>query len=123
MSELVGSARLDDEALLGVVGVRGSIMSQHSAPGTMAYIGAAPEAVTSLTAEQATAGELAEWVRGHWTIENLLHWVRDVTFDEDRSQIRTGTGPRAMASLRNLAVSVLRTDGVTNIAQAIRHHA
>jgi predicted transposase YbfD/YdcC len=80
-------------------------------------------AVTSLTAEQATAGELAEWVRGHWTIENRLHWVRDVTFDEDRSQIRTGTGPRAMASLRNLAVSVLRTDGVTNIAQAIRHHA
>ena len=80
-------------------------------------------AVTSLAFEQATAAEIAGWVRGHWAIENRLHWVRDVTYDEDRSQIRTATGPRAMASLRNLALSVLRTDGVTNIAQAIRHHA
>lgn len=80
-------------------------------------------AVTSLAAEQATAAELAAWVRGHWSIENRVHWVRDVTFDEDRSQIRTGTGPRAMTSLRNLALSVLRIHGVTNIAQALRHHA
>jgi len=49
--------------------------------------------------------------------------VRDVTYDEDRSQVRTGTGPRAMASLRNLAVSVLRIDGAANIAHATRHHA
>ncbi|MDX6584705.1 MAG: hypothetical protein QOI10_3889 [Solirubrobacterales bacterium] len=80
-------------------------------------------AVTSLAAEQATAAELAGWVRGHWAIENRLHWVRDVTYDEDRSQIRTATGPRAMAALRNLAVSLLRINGVTNIAQALRHHA
>lgn len=70
-------------------------------------------AVTSLTAEQATGAELAAWVRGHWSIENRLYWVRDVTFDEDRSQVRTGTGPRAMASLRNLAISALRMQGVT----------
>jgi predicted transposase YbfD/YdcC len=80
-------------------------------------------AVTSLAAEQATAADLATWVRGHWTIENRLHWVRDVTYDEDRSQVRTATGPRAMASLRNLALSVLRIAGATNIAHAIRHHA
>jgi predicted transposase YbfD/YdcC len=49
--------------------------------------------------------------------------VRDVTYDEDRSQVRTGTGPRAMATLRNLAVSVLRIHGATNIAHATRHHA
>ncbi|MDQ3764246.1 MAG: transposase [Actinomycetota bacterium] len=79
-------------------------------------------AITSLTAEQATTATLASWIHGHWTIENRLHWVRDVTYDEDRSQVRTS--PRAMASLRNLAVSVLRiTNGATNIAQAIRHHA
>jgi hypothetical protein len=52
-----------------------------------------------------------------------LHWVRYVTYDEDRSQGRTGTGPRAMASLRNLAVSVLCLNGATSIAQTIRHHA
>jgi predicted transposase YbfD/YdcC len=80
-------------------------------------------AVTSLAAEQASAGELAAWVRGHWAVETRLHWVRDVTYDEDRSQIRTGAGPRVMASLRNLVISILRIDGATNIAQALRHHA
>lgn len=80
-------------------------------------------AVTSIPAEQATAAELAAWVRGHWTVENRLHWVRDVTLDEDRSQVRTGHGPRVMASLRNLVISVLRIDGAHNIAQALRHHA
>ena len=48
-------------------------------------------AVTSLAFEQAAADEIAAWIRGHWTIENRLHWVRDVTYDEDRSQVRTGT--------------------------------
>lgn len=80
-------------------------------------------AVTSLSTEHATAAELATWIRGHWAIENRLHWVRDVTYDEDRSQIRTHTGPRTMASLRNLALSILRIKGSTNIAQALRHHA
>ncbi|MGH3966391.1 MAG: ISAs1 family transposase [Pseudonocardiaceae bacterium] len=80
-------------------------------------------AVTDLPAEQARPADLARWVRGHWCVENRLHWVRDVTYDEDRSQIRTGTGPRAMGSLRNLAVSMLRLSGATNIAQALRHHA
>jgi hypothetical protein len=58
--------------------------------------------------------------RGHWSIENGLHWVRDVTFDEDRSQIRTSKAPRVMASLRNLVVNVLRICGATNISEAIR---
>jgi predicted transposase YbfD/YdcC len=80
-------------------------------------------AVTSLTAEQATARDLATWIRSHWHIENRLHWVRDVTLDEDRSQVRTKNGPRVMASLRNIAISTLRIDGATNIAQALRHHA
>jgi predicted transposase YbfD/YdcC len=80
-------------------------------------------AITSLTATQATNAQLAAWIRGHWCIENRLHWVRDVTFDEDRSQIRTANGPRVMATLRNLAISLLRLTGATNIAQALRHHA
>ena len=80
-------------------------------------------AVTSLTAAQATDAELAAWLRGHWCVENRLHWVRDVTFDEDRSQVRTRNGPRVMASLRNLAISIMRLTGTSNIAQALRHHA
>ena len=47
-------------------------------------------------------------MQGHWGIENRLHWVRDVTLDEDRSQVRTGQAPRVMATLRNTAISLLR---------------
>jgi hypothetical protein len=53
-------------------------------------------------------------------VENRLHWVRDVTYDEDRSQIRKGQGPRVMATLRNLAISVLRLAGAQYIAKATR---
>jgi predicted transposase YbfD/YdcC len=66
---------------------------------------------------------LAAWVRGHWHIENKLHWVRDVTYQEDKSLVRTGNAPRVMASLRSLAISLLRLDGHPNIAAANRHHA
>ena len=64
----------------------------------------------------------AKW-RGHWGIENRVHWVRDVTFDEDRSQVRTGSAPQIMAALRNLTISVIRLAGETNIAAALRRHA
>jgi predicted transposase YbfD/YdcC len=78
-------------------------------------------AVTSLTATQTQPTELARYIRGHWHVENKLHWVRDVTMGEDASRARTGGGPRMMASLRNLAISLLRLTGHTNIAKAIRH--
>jgi predicted transposase YbfD/YdcC len=79
--------------------------------------------VTSLHPQQADACRIGELVRGHWEIENRLHWVRDVTFDEDRSQVRTGTGPRVLASLRNFVISCLRLAGCANIARALRHQA
>jgi predicted transposase YbfD/YdcC len=65
---------------------------------------------------------LAAWVRSHWKIENCLHWVRDVTYLEDKSLVRTGNAPRVMAALRSLAISLLRLDGQGNIAAANRHH-
>jgi len=76
--------------------------------------------ITSLTPEQASPEDLAGYIRGHWRIENRLHWVRDFCFDEDRSQVRTGSGPHAMASLRNLAISALRLSGHNNIAAGLR---
>jgi predicted transposase YbfD/YdcC len=79
-------------------------------------------AITSLTARQADPVLLARWLRGHWAIE-ALHWVRDVSFDEDRSQVRTSNGPQIMAALRNLVITALRLAGVTNIAAALRRHA
>lgn len=79
--------------------------------------------VTSADAATAPPEVLATWVQGHWEVENRLHWVRDVTFDEDRSQVRTGNAPRVMASLRNTAITLLRIHGHENIAAALRHHA
>jgi hypothetical protein len=79
-------------------------------------------AVTSLTAAQASPARLADWIRGHWGIE-ALHHIRDVTFAEDASQVRAGTAARAMASLRNLAIGILRAHGDRNLAAALRRNA
>ncbi|WP_240136787.1 ISAs1 family transposase [Streptomyces sp. MUM 178J] len=78
-------------------------------------------AVTSLTPERATPDRLAELIRGHWQVE-ALHHVRDVTFAEDASRVRTGTAPRAMATMRNLAIGLIRQAGWTNIAAATDHY-
>jgi predicted transposase YbfD/YdcC len=80
-------------------------------------------AITSLTATQASPAELAAIIRGHWMIEDRLHWVRDMDYDEDRSQVRTASSPRVMATLRNLALTILRLAGHASIAAALRHHA
>lgn len=76
--------------------------------------------VTSLTKEQATAQRLLELNRGHWEIENRVHYVRDVTYDEDRCRIRTQHGPRVMATIRNLAISIARMMGFRYIPDANR---
>jgi predicted transposase YbfD/YdcC len=78
-------------------------------------------AVTDLGFGDIRADQLAEIIREHWSIENKLHWIQDVTFAEDHSQIRTGNGPAVMATLRNFAVSRHHLDGRTNIAAACRH--
>ena len=79
-------------------------------------------AVTSLAAHQATPTQIAAWIRGHWGIE-ALHHIRDVTYGEDASQIRTGNDPQVMATLRNLAIGILKPAGHASIAAACRHHA
>ena len=80
--------------------------------------------VTDLTETDVCVAHLLRLVRGHWSIESL-HWVRDMTFDEDRSQVRTGTLPRVLATLRNLAIGIIRhaTYRSVNIAAATRQLA
>jgi hypothetical protein len=80
-------------------------------------------AITSLGPAQAGAARLLRLLRGHWGIENRAHWVRDVTFDEDRCPIRSGAAPQAFAACRNLAIALLRQHGHDNIAEALRTHA
>lgn len=79
--------------------------------------------VTSLRPERGTPERLLALVRGHWQIENKSHWVRDVTFDEDRSQVRCGNIPQVMAALRNTTIGLLRWAGYSNMAAACRRFA
>jgi hypothetical protein len=72
---------------------------------------------------QASPARLADYLRGHWAIENGLHYVRDVTFGEDASQVRTGTGPHVMTCLRNLVIGTLSRAGPVNLAAALRFHS
>ena len=78
--------------------------------------------ITSLD-PSVTPATLLCHVRGHWGIENRLHYVRDVTLGEDASQVRSGAAPQVMAAPRNTILALLRHAGWTNIAAAIRHIA
>jgi hypothetical protein len=76
--------------------------------------------LTSLTTGRADPARLLALSRGHWSIENSSHYVRDMTYDEDRQQVRRKNGPQVMAALRNFAISLLHLTGVTKIAAAVR---
>jgi len=77
--------------------------------------------LTSLSSDRASPEQLLAYNRQHWQIENRLHHVRDMTYDEDRSQVRRGKRPHAMATVRNLAISLLRLAGAKSIAAATRY--
>ena len=76
--------------------------------------------ITSAPPTRADATTLLRSSRGHWGIENRLHWVRDVTFDEDRCQVRAGAAPQTLATARNLAIAFLRRSGAASIAAGLR---
>ncbi len=80
-------------------------------------------AISSVPRTHADAEQLLAWWRGLWHIENRLHWVRDVTMDEDRCRIRKGAAPQIFSGFRNAAISLLRCLDCTNIAKALREHA
>lgn len=79
--------------------------------------------VTSLPATIAIPERLLKIKRGHWTIENRLHYVKDVTMGEDRSTVHKDNGPKIMAALRNTAVSLLRRAGFSTIIARMRHNS
>jgi len=78
--------------------------------------------ITSLRADQVGPLQLESLCRGHWTIENRVHYVRDVTLGEDANQTHAGHAPHALAALRNAILSLFRRHGWTNIAAACRHY-
>jgi hypothetical protein len=92
-------------------------------PGTRRWRTVTVYAITSLTFAHGRPARLADYLRGHWAIENGLHYLRDTAFAEDGSRVRTGAGPQVMACLRNLAIGALCRAGPVNLAAALRHHA
>lgn len=79
--------------------------------------------ISSLPGKEAGPKELLQWRRGEWKIENQSHYGRDVTYGEDQSPVRTGSGPQVLAALRNLAIGLMRGAGQQNIAAATRYYA
>jgi hypothetical protein len=79
--------------------------------------------LTSLPRDLAGPAQLEQIWRGHWMIENRVHYVRDETLGEDRCQLWTGTAPQALAAFRNGVLSLLRFHGRGNIAAAARDYA
>jgi predicted transposase YbfD/YdcC len=76
--------------------------------------------ITSLKPEQAQAKRLLELTRGHWGIENKLHYVRDVTLGEDGCRVRKGAAPQVLAALRNAVIHLLAGVQAASYAAAIR---
>ncbi len=79
--------------------------------------------ITNLRKDIATPSMLLQYNRSHWAIEDRLHYVRDFTFDEDRSQIKTKNGPQMMACIRNFVISIFNLLGLNKIASSIRFFA
>jgi predicted transposase YbfD/YdcC len=102
-----------------VIKVERTILHKKSGKGSKEQV----YGVTSLEQGRAEAGALLRMMRQHWTIENKSHWVRDVTYDEDRSQVRSGSIPQVMAALRNTVIGLMRYAGERNIAAACRRFA
>lgn len=73
-----------------------------------------------MSTDDKSASEFAEGIRSHWSIENSLHYVKDVTFNEDRSKIISGNNPANMSIMRNIVINIFRENGYDNLKQAIR---
>lgn len=80
-------------------------------------------AISSLTRQRADAAAVQRFWRGHWGIENRVHYIRDVAFGEDHCRVRKGSAPQILAAVRNAAINLLRQWGCKNIAAALRQHA
>ena len=76
--------------------------------------------ITSLDLQEANAKRLLELTRGHWGIENKLHYVRDVTFGEDGCRVRKGSAPQVLAAVRNAVIHLLAQVDASSKAAAIR---
>ena len=96
------------------------LIERHVTDTTGAHLSAAAQlGVASHTPEQATPAHIAAFNQGHWAIESL-HWIRGTCYREDHSRVRTRSGPRVLASMRNLAVNALRLAGRRDITEATR---
>jgi predicted transposase YbfD/YdcC len=114
-SELVGYSRWPH--LAQVLQVRRTWQEQGQQRQAVHYV------VTSLPVEVADVGRLLALRRGHWSVENRLHYIKDVSMGEDKSLIHEEAGPAVMGLLRGVVISVLHRAGHTRIASRLRYHS
>ncbi len=118
LRELVVSSELNEWAQWPYLGQVGRLISTRECQGKITR--ETCDIITGLSSAQASPEALLRLIRGHWGIENRVHWVRDVTLDEDRCQVRVGSAPQVMAALPNTALGLLRLKGARYIAAAQR---
>jgi len=80
-------------------------------------------AITSVPRGQANAAQILAWWRGHWGIENRVHWTRDVVWGEDQCRIRKGHAPHVFSAIRNAALNFTRSLGRHKLTAALRENA
>jgi predicted transposase YbfD/YdcC len=93
-------------------------VTQHSSGKTTVSV---EYLITSLARDRLTLNQIEEFRRAHWTIENVTHYARDESFGEDRSQVRAGNAPQALAALRNAVAALLRIEGWTTLPAGFRY--
>ena len=120
---LVSSARLND--YLDWPGVQQvfQVTRHRTQRNTGKHTCEVVQGLTSLPRTRANAAQLLAVVRSHWSIENGLHYVRDVTFQEDRCRLKSKTAGEVLAVINNLVIGLLRQAGWKNLAEARRHYA
>jgi len=80
-------------------------------------------AITSLPPERASPAQLLSLWRSHWGIENRVHWVRDMIWQEDRCRVKHPVGGHKLATFRNAAINLLRLADTPNLTAAVRENA
>lgn len=120
---LESTPRLNGETLLPAANlvVRRTRIARHIRTGQQSV--ACEYLVTSLSRHQVSLAQIERIRRGHWTIENKTHYVRDVSFGEDRCQVRSGNAPQALAAFRNAIIALLRIEGWTSIPDGFNYYA
>jgi predicted transposase YbfD/YdcC len=111
ISNVIDGINKDWIGLQQIIGVHRRVICKGKTTEETAYF---------ISSKNTNAFSYEEGVRGHWAIENSLHWVKDVTLKEDDSKIRKGNAPQNISAIKNISLNIFRVNDYTNMAEAMR---